>query len=498
MVDNFTLNDVGNVKNKRQYTIDDMLNSNPPSDLKVQDMEPMTFTSNGAQSKNQPLPKINLPSTDQIEQSKNAEPSADPVNSVTPSPSLSVPSFTPNESLKSLLDPFISKYQQQQTDLQAKRQSEESKLAGMDKMSYDEKMAQALLAILPSLVGAGLGAAAVGGAGGSAGLGALQGLAGGLQGSTSSLQTLKQEKQQKRQEIKDTIKDIDEKLEKSGLKEESRAGTLEERKIQEDRLATQFANQKALEKIKQDFESGQLDKKAAIEADNAIRQGEIQKAITILNTNSAEKREGMQNATSIQVAKIYAAAQIARGDSPAKPYKIPETDQKLVDSLSVGNAKKLAIANQIDAVIGNWDQMTDDQRLTQGRQLIKVLNSSEGSDAVGAEEAKRLGAKLEFAYGNFNNSNPTQFGRNLKGFLQQAIDTSAGLKSAIKANNKLVENTYKKYDIDFKTTDPLPLSAVESQQKTGNFDADDQKLIDFAKNNPNDPRSAVIKQHYGL
>lgn len=490
------LNDVGNIKNKRQYTIDDFLNQKPPSELKAQDMEPASFDSNNAQPVDQPLPKIDLPSVEQIKQSsKPIEPPILPETQDS-TPSINEKVQAQSEALKSLLDPYINKYQKQQGSLENNRQKEQDKLSDMDKMSNDEKMAQALLAILPGLIGAGLGAAAVGGVGGSAGLGALQGLAGGLQGSTNSLQNIKQEKQQKRQEIRENIKNIDDKLEKSGLKEEARAGLLEERKIQEDRLTNQFANQKALEKIKQDFESGMIDKKAAIEAENAIRQGEIQKAITALNTGSAEKREGMQNSTSVQVAKIYAGAQMARGNGVNKPYKIPESDQKFVDTLSVGNAKKLAISSQIDSFISNWDQMTDSQRLAIGGQLIKVLNSSEGPDAVGAEEVKRLGSKLQFAYGNFNNNNPTQFGRDLKGFLQQAKDTSLGLKTAIGTNNKLIENTYNKYGIDFNATKPLNIESPNKKEE--NLDADDRKLIDFALNNPDDPRSQSIKQHYGL
>lgn len=125
------------------------------------------------------------------------------------------------------------------------------------------------------------------------------------------------------------------------------------------------------------------------------------------------------------------------------PDKSLSIDKKeVVQDLSKKNASKIAIANQIDAVMSNWDNLDDKMKLTQGRQLIKTLNSPEGADAVGAEEAKRLGSQLEFAYGNFTNSNPTQFGRDLEGFKDNAVQTSLSLKKAIQENQKIVDASY--------------------------------------------------------
>lgn len=122
--------------------------------------------------------------------------------------------------------------------------------------------------------------------------------------------------------------------------------------------------------------------------------------------------------------------------------KLPEDQKNVITKLSEKNAAKIAIANQIDAVMGNWEKLDDDQKVTQGRQLLKVLNSSEGADAIGSEEAKRLGSKLEYAMGNFTNSNPMQFGRDLPGFSENAKNTSLGLKSGISANQKIINDAY--------------------------------------------------------
>lgn len=130
-------------------------------------------------------------------------------------------------------------------------------------------------------------------------------------------------------------------------------------------------------------------------------------------------------------------------NSPSKQFdNLPRDNQELILGLSKKNANKIAIANQIDAVMAKWDELPDEQKFSQGGQLLKTLNSPEGADAIGAEEAKRLGGKLEFALGNFTNSNPMQFGRDLEGFKAQALGTSASIKSGIAANQKLIDQAY--------------------------------------------------------
>jgi hypothetical protein len=130
------------------------------------------------------------------------------------------------------------------------------------------------------------------------------------------------------------------------------------------------------------------------------------------------------------------------GQDPFK--RLPEDQKNVITDLSKKNAGKIAIANQIDAVMSGWDKLPDDQKVAQGRTLLKTLNSSEGADAIGSEEAKRLGSKLEFALGNLApwNSNPIQFGRDLEGFKEQANLNSKGLKDAIAANQKIINNAY--------------------------------------------------------
>lgn len=134
------------------------------------------------------------------------------------------------------------------------------------------------------------------------------------------------------------------------------------------------------------------------------------------------------------------------GPTPAaKKFKgLPPEDQKVIEKLAGSNADKISIANQIEAVMApeNWDKLTEDEKLQQGRQLIKVLNSTQGQDAVGAEEAKRLAGKLDFAMGNLTNNNPIQFGRDLPGFANDSRITLDSIRKAVKANEGEIQKRY--------------------------------------------------------
>lgn len=120
---------------------------------------------------------------------------------------------------------------------------------------------------------------------------------------------------------------------------------------------------------------------------------------------------------------------------------LPIDKKKTVETLSTKNAGKIAIKNQIDSVMSTWDNLPDDQKVAAGRQLLKTLNSTEGADAIGSEEAKRLGSKLEYAMGNLFNSNPVQFGRDLEGFKTQALNTSQSIGQAVKSNQSMIDET---------------------------------------------------------
>lgn len=478
---NLNLNDVGNIRDKKQYTIDDFLNSNPPSEIKAQEMVPESFSSNGVQSKNQELPKINLPAPEQIEASQAAMAAPVPMSEQPQLPAMTgqqapsepgqggpLASFAPllasmakPQTDQTTIDPFVAKYAQQQEGLLAKREEEASKLASSEKLTNQEKISQALLAILPGLLGAGLGAAVTGGMGGNAGLGALQGLAGGTQGSLQGLQMLDQDKKDKVKQIRDNIKVIDDKLDKTGLKEEARAGLLEERGIQEKRLGDQFANQMSLEKVKQDFESGLLDKKTAAEAEHLIKQGEIQKAVTLLNNNSAEKREGMQNATSLAIANINAnshilGAQLAAGAAGAKSEKLNDGQSKAATYLNaiVAAEKDLSKPHKYDPT----------SRLKMPDSTPDRLKSSERLNY----EASRLAWLNNVNYLRSGaGQQEIEAGRALKEFFPVDGDDSKTVQEKLERRQNFAKNTVDAYNLKNHVEVPTTSSGETKQAPHG-------------------------------
>jgi hypothetical protein len=121
------------------------------------------------------------------------------------------------------------------------------------------------------------------------------------------------------------------------------------------------------------------------------------------------------------------------------PQKLAPEDQAMVSTLSQKTANKISVANQIEAAFKDWERLNDSEKLSRGRSMLKVINSSEGADAIGAEEAKRLGGKLEFALGNLFNSNPVQFGRDLEGFKKDSLGYGEAIRASIDENNKIVQ-----------------------------------------------------------
>lgn len=125
-----------------------------------------------------------------------------------------------------------------------------------------------------------------------------------------------------------------------------------------------------------------------------------------------------------------------------KPVKTEEQGlaeiekEATVKTLATSTANMTPIKNELDTFLANAPSYNKDQLLTQGKLLVKTLNSTQGKDAVGAEEANRLASKLDFALGNLTNSNPTQFGRDLPGFVQQVKDTSDKLGGTIIRNRQ--------------------------------------------------------------
>lgn len=130
------------------------------------------------------------------------------------------------------------------------------------------------------------------------------------------------------------------------------------------------------------------------------------------------------------------------GSEKAQFAKLPIEVQEGVKSLAQDNANKISIKTQIDSAMSQLKdpEISQEQKLTIGNSLIKTLNSTQGKDAVGAEESKRLapflspqGLKALIGPGNV-------FTSDIDKFIQQVGNTSDQLGMAIRGNTTQLES----------------------------------------------------------
>lgn len=131
--------------------------------------------------------------------------------------------------------------------------------------------------------------------------------------------------------------------------------------------------------------------------------------------------------------------------NPAKVAfdRLPPENQKQIEQLATKSANKSSIKNQIDSALQILDnpEISEDQKITAGQGLLKVLNSSEGADAIGAEESKRLGGLLEYKVANF--TQPGSFiGRDLGEFVNQVKLKSQELGQGVARNRSEMDTLY--------------------------------------------------------
>lgn len=169
-----------------------------------------------------------------------------------------------------------------------------------------------------------------------------------------------------------------------------------------------------------------------------------------------------------------------------KPTQLAPEVRAEVTTLASKNAGKTSIANQMRGYLSELQNAeTEDEKIVIGRQMLKVLNSPEGADAIGAEEAKRLGGLLEFnVLPNLFEPGPT-FGRDISAFEDQVIATIGAVESGVKSNRKRIG--------------VLTGRAQRGGTPTAPQASDDAAAIAWAQDpvNRNDPRAAQILQLNG-
>jgi hypothetical protein len=185
--------------------------------------------------------------------------------------------------------------------------------------------------------------------------------------------------------------------------------------------------------------------------------------------------------------------------SDAKFKALPPFAQEEIKILANKSANKIDIASQMDSELKKFKEAYEKgdqtQALKAGEGMLKLLNSAQGSDAVGAEESERLGSLLKYQIFNFTGSG-NFFGRDLEGFYEQVSSKSNALKDSVAANKRRIEEIYSGgYKNEIPQTEE-PLSAFGSKSTDGKAIAspntpayeltdEDRAALEFVRKNPN-------------
>jgi len=160
-----------------------------------------------------------------------------------------------------------------------------------------------------------------------------------------------------------------------------------------------------------------------------------------LRSNQALALKDMDNARKQQELLAKVEAKSLKSDNDFK--SLPKENQEQISTIARKMGNQRTIKASIDSALTALTdpKQTDDQKITLGRSLLKTLNSQEGSDAIGAEEAKRLGSFLEYKLGNLTQPG-SMFGRDLGEFVKQVDLTSKNLAGSINRNQGAIDSLY--------------------------------------------------------
>jgi hypothetical protein len=114
-----------------------------------------------------------------------------------------------------------------------------------------------------------------------------------------------------------------------------------------------------------------------------------------------------------------------RADRPgAAPKAAPQTPQeklqgKLVEKDAEKYVNRLQAIDKLDGALQSWSAAANEEQKVQiGQTILKMLNDPENSDAVGAEEVKRLADELQ-PYSAWSAKGRPRIGRDLPAFQQK-------------------------------------------------------------------------------
>ncbi len=146
-----------------------------------------------------------------------------------------------------------------------------------------------------------------------------------------------------------------------------------------------------------------------------------------------------------------------KGLGPAKQEKnrfdaISQDKKDQIGSYSKDVATRSSIANMLESELRTFQNAsTDDERIKVGEMALKTLNGALGKDAIGVEEAQRIGSALKFQMFNIRGAGP-MFGRDFALFERQIAAKLKSMREGANMDRTEIDKLYArdptKYDVN--------------------------------------------------
>lgn len=184
-------------------------------------------------------------------------------------------------------------------------------------------------------------------------------------------------------------------------------------------------------------------------SDKDLKLQQLVQAKNAKDSELAYKKERDKKDDSFKAQELALKAQEYKSKAPKADQvaydALPKEKQKQIDSLGTKMGVQTDVKSGLDAGLANINAALkagdEGQAVVAGKQLIKLLNSAEGSDAVGAEESKRLAGYLEYKIANF--TEPGSFiGRDLDKFVEQVSGKAKEIDARMASNQAAIDKIY--------------------------------------------------------
>jgi len=248
-------------------------------------------------------------------------------------------------------------------------------------------------------------------------------------------------------------------LEKTKAQTSSLLGNIEIKKADLQRLISQGASKDAVDSARLALDKSIKEGKLQLDREELDLKKTTQEAKTGLEREKFDFSKGIQ-LEKLALEKVRVDQLGKRADAyvqkilqPAKngEVKLNAVDDRLVKKAADDIANKQGISDAIGYEIGVLDDPSIDEyvKRASAQNILKILNSAEGKDAVGVEESKRLGQFLEFQL------NPVKglatgrlFGTDLPRFVEQISIKKEELDTRVNEGMNRVNSIYRKYGKD--------------------------------------------------